>query len=314
MTSPAAAHRAEHSLTVDAPPPLLYGLVSDVTLWPAVFGPSVYVRHLARGAGWERFQIWAVVNGEVRDWTSRRRLDPGRYSITFRQEHSRPPITSMGGQWSFRALPDGRTEIVLAHEFDTDGTPDAVRWIKEALDRNSAEELSALARVASLGRRVEDVVFSFSDTAAIPGGATEAYDFLHRADLWADRLPHVEHVLLTEGPDRVQLLEMGTRTADGTTHETRSIRVCEPRSWIAYKQLLPPALLLGHSGVWTVQDGPGGASITSRHTVVLSPEGVSAALGAGTTLAQAREHVRSALGRNSRTTMELAAAHARSAA
>ena len=307
MTAPAYAHRAEHTLVTGAPAATLYGLVSDVTLWPAVFAPTVHVRHLDRGPGWERFRIWAVVNDQVRSWTSRRELDPDRRTVTFRQEHSEPPITAMGGRWSFRVLPDGRTEIVLEHGFDTDGSPGAVEWVTAALDRNSATELSSLAGVASLG----DVVSSFSDTVRVPGGLAAAYAFVHRADLWAERLPHVDRVSLDERPGGVQMLAMSTRAPDGTVHETESIRVCHQDAWIAYKQRVTPALLLGHSGLWTFENRPDGTAVTSTHTMVLSPEGAETVLGPGTTLAEARDHARSALSRNSRATLELAASHAR---
>ncbi|MEU1730169.1 SRPBCC family protein [Streptosporangium sp. NPDC020145] len=311
-----STHRTEHTLTVDAPARVLYDLVSNAGTWPAVFGPSVYVRHLERDANRERFRIWAVVNDEVRSWTSRRELDPQGLSVTFRQEHSRPPLSSMGGGWRFRELPGGRTEIVLEHVFETDGTPEALTWVTAALDRNSPEELAALARIATLAPRPQDVVVSFTDTVEVPGTAAEAYDFIHRADLWERRLPHVERVSLREDAQGAQVLEMSTRTADGAAHETRSIRICEPGAWIAYKQQLTPALLLGHSGLWTFTDGTGGtggAVVTSRHTAVISPEAVPAVLGPGRTLADAREYVRTALSRNSLATLEAAAAQARAA-
>ncbi len=311
MTASTNAHWTVHTLAVDAPVSVLYDLVSDVTVWPAIFGPSVYARPLAHGPGWERFHLWALVNGEVRQWTSRREFDPVRRTITFQQEHSQPPIAAMGGSWSFRPLPDDRTEIVLAHDFVTDGSPGAAEWINAALDRNSAEELSALAHVADSTTSAEEVVFSFTDTVHFPGDAAAAYEFLFRADLWAQRLPHVAQVRLDERPGGVQVLAMSTRTADGATHETRSVRVCQPGEWIAYKQQLTPALLHGHSGVWTVQQESAGALVSSRHTVALDRERVATVLGPGTSLAEARDQVRLTLGRNSRATMEFAADHVR---
>ncbi|WP_329495105.1 aromatase/cyclase [Kitasatospora herbaricolor] len=301
-------HRTEHTLVVAAPARALYGLVADVTLWPAVFGPSVHVQHLERGEGTERFEIWALVNGEVSNWTSRRTLDPERLHVTFRQERSRGRIGSMGGEWIFNELPGDRTEIVLVHLFTpADDDPGTVEWINAALDRNSPLELAALGRIAELGHPVEDVVFSFTDTLPLQASAKGAYEFVNRADLWAERLPHVGRVSLTETVPGVQELEMDTVTADGSAHTTRSVRVCRAPEWIAYKQQLTPRLLLGHSGLWTFTDGPDGPVAHARHTVAIDPSAVTGVLGADATLADARTYVRDALGRNSLTTMEHAA-------
>ncbi|MQY36692.1 hypothetical protein SRB17_46940 [Streptomyces sp. RB17] len=304
-------HSTEHTVVVAAPPRVLYELVADVTCWPAVFGPSVHVHHLEREERAERFRIWALVGGRVTSWVSRRTFDPDGLRITFRQEHGRPPIASMGGEWLFRSLPGDRTEIVLRHDFTAvDDAAETVRWITDALDRNSPEELRALARTAEFGHPVGDVVFSFTDTVRLTTGAEAAYDFVYRADRWADRLPHVSRVRLTEAEPGFQELEMDTVTSDGAAHTTSSVRICESGQWIAYKQRRTPELLLGHSGLWTFADGPDGSSVTARHTVVLNPAAVEEVLGAGTTLAEARTHVRDALGRNSRATLASAAGNA----
>ncbi|PWW63180.1 aromatase/cyclase [Actinokineospora spheciospongiae] len=304
-------HHTEHRLVVAAPPRVLYGLVADVTAWPAVFGPSVHVRHLDRSEREERFELWATVNGAVSTWTSRRTLDPGGLRVTFDREVSAPPIASMGGEWRFRALPGNRCEVVLLHRFTTtDDDPGTVGWVTAALDRNSPEELAALARVAQSGHPVEDVVFSFTDARALSGSAAGAYEFVARADLWAERLPHVSRAVLSEPAPGVQDLELDTVTADGSRHTTRSVRMCGEGEWIAYKQVVTPELLHGHSGLWTFTEGPEGALVTSRHTVVINPGAVGTVLGAGKTVADAKVFVRNALGRNSATTMSSAAAFA----
>ncbi|MBE8516234.1 aromatase/cyclase [Amycolatopsis sp. H6(2020)] len=305
-------HTAEHTAVTKASPEVLYGLIADAASWPAVFGPCVHVRYLERGPGWERFELWAMTNDEVRSWTSRRELDATARTVAFRQEHSKAPITAMTGQWSFRPHPDG-TEIVLRHAFGTDGSAGSADWVDAALDRNSHEELAALDRVAAqAGEPSDEAVFSFADTVELPGPRSAVYDFVHRADLWAERLPHVARTRLDERPGDVQLLEMTTRTQDGATHDTRSIRVCERDEWIAYKQVSPPALLLGHSGLWSFAEENGVTRVTARHTAVLSPEGVARVLGPGTEPDEARAYVRDALSRNSRTTLEHAAGHVRS--
>ncbi|MGA5134685.1 aromatase/cyclase [Streptomyces olivoreticuli] len=305
--TPHRLHRVEHTRTVDAPASALYDLVADVTRWPAVFEPTVAVRHLERSEGAERFEIWATVGGEVAHWTSRRTLDAARRYVHFRQEHGTPPVTSMSGGWLFRELPGGRTEVVLRHRFTlADDSPATLAALTTALDTNSGRELAALARVAELGHPVDDIVFSFTDTVPLKTTATEAYTFVARSDLWPRHLPHVARVDLTEPRPGIQHMEMDTTTADGSAHTTRSIRVCDGPRWIAYKQQLPPALLTGHSGEWTFTDSPTAPVATARHTVALSPEGVRTVLGPDATLAQARTYIREALGRNSMTTLERA--------
>ncbi|TYR64464.1 aromatase/cyclase [Streptomyces parvus] len=303
-------HRSEHTLTVSAPAEDLYALVADVRRWPAVFEPTVHVCHLAREGRTERFEIWAEVNGEVAHWRSHRVLDPRRLYVSFRQEHSRPPVTSMSGGWLFRRPADGGTEIVLRHRFTVaDDDPAAVARVEEALDRNSARELGALAALTGTGHAVDDLVFSFTDTIPLrgSGGALGAYTFVERAERWADLLPHVARVDLTEPEPGVQWLEMDTVTADGSTHTTRSARICRAPEWIAYKQQRTPRLLSGHSGEWTFAQTADGPVATARHTVAIDPSGITEVLGPEATTSDARAYLRDALGRNSLATLRHAA-------
>ncbi|WP_037801744.1 aromatase/cyclase [Streptomyces sp. LaPpAH-108] len=301
-------HRREHTLVVEAPAADLYGLVADVSRWPAIFEPTLHVRHLDRGERSERFEIWAEVNGAITHWSSRRLLDPRRLYISFHQEHSRPPVTSMSGGWFFRPLGDHRTQIVLRHRFAVeDDSPDSVARVDEALDRNSARELGALAALAETGYPVDELVFSFTDTIPIEGGVHDAYGFVERAERWADLLPHVSRVDLTEPEAGLQWLEMDTVTADGAVHTTRSARICRASEWIAYKQQRTPRLLSGHSGEWVFTEAADGPVAVARHTVAIDPSGITEVLGPDATLADARAHLRDVLGRNSVATLRHAA-------
>lgn len=193
---------------------------------------------------------------------------------------------------------------MLLHDFSTvDSDPEKVDWITEALDRNSPLEVAALARIAELGHPVSEVVFSFTDTVTLLGPVADAYDFVYRSDLWPQRLPHVDRVLLTEDVPGIQHMEMDTVTPDGSAHTTRSIRVCIPGQRIVYKQLVPPKLLLGHSGRWEFADTDEGTLVTAEHTVAVNPAAVVPVLGEQATLADARGHVRTALGTNSLSTL-----------
>lgn len=298
-------HRTQHTLTVAAAADALYSLVADVSRWPAVFEPTVHVRHLEHSTRSERFEIWAEVNGTVAHWTSRRVLDRERRYVSFRQEHSTPPVTSMSGGWLFRPLSSGGTEIVLRHRFTVaDDDPASVAAVTAALDRNSERELAALGRLASCGHLVDEVVFAFSDIVELPVSAAEAYAFVAHAERWPDLLSHVTRVELAESRAGIQHMEMDTLTPDGSQHTTRSVRVCRDGEWIAYKQQITPRLLAGHSGNWSFADSPSGAVATARHTVVINPAAVAEILGPDATLADARAQVRSALGHNSRATLE----------
>lgn len=239
--APPVVHRTEHTLTVAAPADTLYALVADADRWPAVFAPTVHVHHLSRSARNERFEIWAMVGEEVAHWRSSRILDPQRRYVYFRQEHSRPPVTSMSGGWLVRPLPNGHSEVVLRHRFTVqDDDPAAVDALQEALDRNSERELGALAALTRTGHPADELVFSFTDTVTSPCAPEEAYAFIERADRWPELLPHVARVRLDEPAEGVQHLEMDTVTADGSAHTTRSVRICRAPEWIAYKQQRTP--------------------------------------------------------------------------
>lgn len=302
-----------HSRVISAPVQAVYDLVADVTRWPAIFEPSLHVHHLEFDEHAERFQLWALVNGQVKTWTSRRTLDSRQLHIGYTQERPQPPFASMSGEWIFRSLPRNRSEVVLTHHFSTvdDESLDAVTT---AVDHNSESELTALGRIAQLGHPVSELIFSFADTVHLGGAARDAYQFVARSDEWPQRLPHVSRVVLREKSPNVQDMEMDTVTTDGATHTTRSIRLCFPHEQIVYKQLMPPDLLSGHSGGWTFTDGPDGAQATARHTVAINPDAITAVLGANRTLTDARDFLRAALSANSRVTLAHAGVHAQSQA
>ncbi|MBB2910432.1 aromatase/bifunctional aromatase (cyclase/dehydratase) [Streptosporangium becharense] len=308
-------HETEHSVVVDAPPKVVFDLVADVTLWPRIFPPTIHVEHLDRDASQETIRLWATANGQVKTWTSRRTLDPAGTRVGFRQQVSQPPVAAMGGEWIIEPLGPGQVRVRLTHDYRAvDDDPEAVAWIAAAVDRNSGAELEALKRAAE---QPQDLAFSFEDSVHVDGPIEAAYAFVHEAGRWAERLPHVARVDLSEEVENTQILEMDTRTADGSVHTTRSVRICFPGEKIVYKQLRTPALLTAHTGRWTfTRDGSGGpgGTVTSGHTVEIAPAAVTTVLGAGATVEDARAFVRKALGANSRATLAHAATHARSAA
>ncbi|MFG3106244.1 aromatase/cyclase [Streptomyces tendae] len=291
-----------HQTAVRAPAAEVYRLIAEVGNWPRIFPPTIHVDHLGHQGNSERIRIWATANGQAKGWTSRRVLDPEGLRIDFRQEVSSPPVAAMGGAWIVEPVDDGASLVHLLHDYRAvDDDPAKLAWIDQAVDRNSRSELAALK--AGVERDVgEDTTLVFEDRVRVRGSAEDLYDFVNEAGAWQQRLPHVARVSCVEETPGLQELEMDTRTKDGATHTTKSYRVCLADR-IFYKQVTLPPLLALHTGHWSfVADGDEVVA-TSQHTVVIDTEKVETVLGAGTTLAQAKEFARHALGTNSLATL-----------
>ncbi|MEE1790014.1 aromatase/cyclase [Streptomyces sp. BE308] len=295
----------EHEITVDAAAADIYRLIAEVENWPRIFPPTVYVDQVERGERTERIRIWATANGEAKQWTSRRTLDPEGLRITFRQEVSTPPVAAMGGTWIIEPLGDSRSRVRLLHDYRAvDDDPGSLDWIDKAVDRNSRSELAALKANVELVTGTEELTLSFEDSVRVEGPAKDVYDFINEADQWKSRLPHVAEVDLREDEPGLQVLRMDTLTKDGSSHTTESVRVCFPHHRIAYKQTTLPALMTLHTGYWQLTDnGDGSTTATSQHTVVINTENITRILGADAGVAEARSFVRNALGTNSSATL-----------
>jgi aromatase len=304
-------HHTLHTTEIDAPARVVHDIIADVSRWPVFFTPNVHVEHVERGERTERIRIWATAGGEVKQWTSRRDLDPEALTVRFRQEVSAHPVASMGGTWRATALSPTRTRLELHHDFTVvDDAPEHVAWVNAALDGNSDQELAGIKRVAERYDELDALMFDFEDTVHIEGDARDVFDFLNRADLWPQRLPHVSRLDLTEDEPGVQVMAMDTKAADGSVHTTESVRVVRGGDRIVYKQTTVPALMSAHTGCWTLVPRGDGVDATSQHTVVVKPEAVEKVLGAGRTVADARTYVQNALSTNSRATLGHAKAYA----
>ncbi|MCX5203241.1 aromatase/cyclase [Streptomyces sp. NBC_00237] len=294
----------EHDITVSAPAAAVYRLIAEVQNWPRIFPPTIYVDHVEQGESEERIRIWATANGEAKNWTSRRTLDPEQLRITFRQEVSAAPIASMGGTWIIEALSGSESRVRLLHDYRAvDDDADSLAWIDEAVDRNSRSELAALKTNVEAAHAAEDLTFSFEDTVQINGSAKDVFDFVNEADQWPERLPHVATVRFAEPSPGLQELEMDTRAKDGSVHTTKSYRVAFPHEKIAYKQVTLPALMTLHTGYWTFAPNDAGVAASSQHTVTINTENITRILGAEATVADAKTYVHSALSTNSRATL-----------
>jgi aromatase len=297
----------EHDITVATSAADTYRLLAEVVNWPRIFPPTVHVEHLEQDGRHERIRVWATANGAVRSWTSRRVLDPAALRIDFRQEVSPAPVAAMAGAWVVEPLGERACRVRLRHDYRAiDDVPEDLARIDQAVDTNSRSELAALKSTVEFAAATEELTFSFEDSVQIDGPAADAYAFVNEADRWPDRLPHVASARLTEDGPGVQTLEMDTKAADGSTHTTRSHRVCLAPDKIAYKQVTLPDSLTLHTGVWTFAPNGKGVLATSRHTVVISPDKLAEL---GVDAATARRMVRDALGGNSRATLGRAKAH-----
>lgn len=307
-------HRTSHDVEIAAPAAVVYGLISDAVQWPLFFPPNVHVQRLECDGTEERLRMWATANETVTSWTSRRRLDPAGRRIDFRQEVSSFPLTAMGGSWIVEER-GGSSRLVLLHDFtvDQDRAQD-VEWVRRATDTNSRAELGRVRDLAERWTRLDALVLSFEDSVRVKGPGRAVYDFLYRVADWPRLVPHVERLELAEDTPGVQVMAMDTRTADGSVHTTRSVRVCFPGTLrIVYKQTATPALMDAHTGVWSVVPDGRGVIVTSRHSVVLREEAIGPVLGEDASVEQARRYLREALGRNSTATLDLARQYAESA-
>lgn len=308
-------HRTTHQVNVAAPAGVVYGLISDAVRWPLFFPPNVHVERLEFDGTSERLRMWAIANGQVKSWTSRRLLDPEQRRVEFRQELPATPVKSMGGTWIVDAVDTGHCRLTLLHDFTVAGdAPDDAAWVERATDTNSRAELANLSRLAERWSQLDDLVLSFEDSVRVNGPAELVYDFLYRVGDWPRLVPHVSRLDLTEDQPGVQVMAMDTVTADGSTHTTESVRVCFPHAGrIVYKQTATPLLMSAHTGEWSVLPDETGVTVTSQHSVVLRPENIEPVLGPDADVATARRYVREALGRNSTATLNLAKQHAESA-
>ncbi|MFE2964753.1 aromatase/cyclase [Streptomyces sp. NPDC059340] len=301
----------EHEITIAAPAPAVYRLLAEVTNWPRIFPPTIHVDRVEHDGSQERIRIWATANGEAKNWTSRRELDPEALRITFRQEVTAPPVAAMGGTWIIEPLGENESRVRLLHDYRAvDDDPHDLLWIDQAVDKNSRSELAALKKNVEFAHAAEEVTFSFEDTVYVDGSAKDVFAFINEANLWSERLPHVATVRLEEDTVGLQTLEMDTRAKDGSVHTTKSYRVTFPHQHIAYKQVTLPALMTLHTGHWTFQDTDQGVAATSQHTVTLNTDNIARILGCGATVADAREYVHTALSTNSRATLTHAKAFA----
>src|SRR5207245_1060801 len=139
-------------VTVSGPAAEVSDLIAEVEKWPEIFPPTVHAECVERDGDRELIQIWATANGTARTWTSRREHHACRLSIGFRQQRSAHPVGGMGGEWVVEPITESQCHVVLLHDyFAATDDPADLAFIAQAVDRNSASELTALKTGAELG-------------------------------------------------------------------------------------------------------------------------------------------------------------------
>lgn len=302
--------RATHHVHVSAPAGVVYAVLADGAKLPLYCSQSIHVECLENDGDRERLRMWSLVDGRVQAWTTWRTPDPVERRMEFRQKLPGSPLDSVRGVLSVRS--EGPHDTRLELRYGLDDEPDT-EWVEQVVGHDIHAQLLQLKSFAERWTRLDDLVLTFEDSLRIKGPAELAYDFLYRAADWPELVPDVTRVGLTEATPGVQRMTLQRLTETGS-HTTAAVRICFPHAGrIVYKQTETLPLLAAHTGEWSVTPDETGTTLTSRQTVVLREEDITAVLGPHADLADARRHVRARLGHDSLTLLGLARRHAESA-
>ncbi|MEU9086104.1 aromatase/cyclase [Streptomyces sp. NPDC048357] len=301
--------QVDHGVTIEAGLETVFELVADVARWPQFHLSAVHAEVLHTNEKGDLIQYWSLVgDSAVRTWRTVRRTDRPGGRITFAYVEADPPATEIRGEWVFTELAQDRTRVELRHHVSAPAGAD-LRPLLDRIDQDAKEHLDTLRDAAQRRAELDELVLSFTDPLFVAGSIEDAYDYLYRADLWPERIPHVVGLAMTEEVPNVQFFDMDTKGPDGSTHTVRSVRICLPPNLIVYKQISLPALLDAHTGHWRFTQTPEGVIAEARHTSTLKPSALSL-LGAGTTVGGARRYLRRLLSANSMSNLRLAKAFA----
>lgn len=284
-------HETVHEIRVSAPAEKVFGLIDDIDRWAQVFPQIMLTERLPDRDGWQRARIH-VWNGEkAADWVALRRPVHDELRLEYRQEQPWPPVLDMGGSWLVRPGGDTACVVELRHDYRSARTDaETLGWIDDLIDKNSRAELAALKEASE---RDPGLLTVFGESLGVEAPPERVYRFLRDVETWPAHIPHVTRAELTPLAPGTDLLDMDTRTDQGTIHTARSVRICRPDSRIVQKYLLLPPIAALHIADWLVGDG----GVTVTHTVVVKDE-------------RSREFARKALLDNSRLVLATAKAAA----
>nr|AFU65897.1 DacK [Dactylosporangium sp. SC14051] len=301
----------EDRCAVGAPAPDVAQVLNDVAGWPQLHRPAVHAEVRARGEDGDLVQHWWVTSRTtVRSWLERRTVSDGGRRVDVVHEPAAAPFADVRQQWTVEDDGAGGSVIRVRHQF-TLARPDRAEAARQLeLARAELAELLASIRYAAEHRaELADLVVAFEDPLYVAGPVEKAYTYLYEADKWPERIPHVVGLKLEQPSPDVQFFDMDTKSADGSAHTTRSVRICLDNYKIVYKQTQPPKTMTAHTGHWLITPTREGFILSARHTATVRPEGMHL-LGEGTTVESARRYLRRVLSANSMGNLRLAKAYA----
>lgn len=297
--------KVDHGVDVDADYETVFDLVADVERWPQFRLSAVHAEVLHSNEKGDLVQQWSLVgDSAVRTWRTVRRADKQERRITFADLDVDPPATKIRAEWVFTELAPNRTRIELSTVIEAPEEAD-LGPLLDRIDQDSKEQLDAVRDTAERRAELDDLVVSFTDPLFVAGSIEDAYDYLYRADLWPERIPHVVGLALTEDVPNVQFFDMDTQGPDGSTHTVRSVRICLPSKLIVYKQISLPEMLDAHTGHWRFTETREGVVAEARHTSTIKRSALSQ-LGSATTIDEARRFLRRLLSGHSMINLRLA--------
>lgn len=283
----------------------VFGLVTDIARWPQFHQSAVHAELVHSNEKGDLIQYWSLVDdATARTWRTVRRTDRSARRITFTYMDPEPPATEIGGEWVFTELAPNRTQAELRYRITAPYDAD-LGSLLDRIDQDCKEHLDTLRDTAERCGELEELVLSFTDPLFIAGSIEDAYDYLYRADLWPERIPHVVGLTMTEVVPNIQFFDMDTKGPDGSVHTVRSVRVCLPPNLMVYKQIALPEILEAHTGHWRFTEVPEGVIAEARHSSTIKPTALSL-LGSGTTIGDARRFLRRLLSGNSMSNLTLA--------
>ncbi|CAM4106978.1 aromatase/cyclase [Nocardia ninae] len=154
-TNGATMHHTEHTVTVEAPVDVVWGVLADVEGYAKIFPPTQQVTILEESPTHQIARLVVEVSGANQSWVSRRDLDADRHVIAYQQLEKAPLMGHMGGEWRALPLDDDHTQLVLTHDFvarePVDGKvagkytyAEADEMLQAAVERNSVADLAAV--------------------------------------------------------------------------------------------------------------------------------------------------------------------------
>jgi aromatase len=235
--SPQTVRTTRHTVSVAAPASVVYGILADALGWPVFLPSCIHVeRTEADGTGGELLWLWEFVDGRVRSSRVRRVLRPRIRSIDFEEfagDETSWPGAVAAGTWSVEPRDSTSSSVTLRYEELSPGrtaTPDV-------LEADVRLRLGEVGQMAEQWDRLDELLLSFEDRARVDGPPELVYDVLYRVEDWADLLPRVDSVRVSEERPGIQIAVLDTSaTHTGLTVTSEAVRLCFPAAErIVYK-------------------------------------------------------------------------------